>query len=134
MSLRKNSEGYAVPVFSRRRLWYCLPEKAPRATRFRYCPPDGGSGIVPSKKLRGLRGSSISAPARVKCFLLTWKRSSSYVSVLMLLLLVCLPKSSFFVFLIPPARDHCTGLPADPAYYTAALQLVAYLGGARRRN
>ena len=34
----------------------------------------------------------------------------------------------------PPAREHCTGLLADHAYYTAALQPVAYLGGARRRN
>ena len=34
----------------------------------------------------------------------------------------------------PPARQHSTGLLADHAYYTAALQPVAYLGGARRRN
>ena len=33
-----------------------------------------------------------------------------------------------------PACQHSTGLLADHAYYTAALQPVAYLGGARRRN
>ena len=32
---------------------------------FRNCPPEGGSGIVPPKKLRGLRGSGFDLPKAV---------------------------------------------------------------------
>ena len=93
LSLRNNSKGYAV-----------------RSSQDAY-------GIVPPKRLRGLRGTVI---------ILRDRADAVTAGVL--------TKELFFFFLIPPARDHCTGLPADPAYYTAALQLVAYLGGARRRN
>ena len=48
------------PVFR-----YCSPAKTPRATRFPYCPPGGGSDIFLPKKLRGLRGSSIPPPKAV---------------------------------------------------------------------
>jgi len=80
-------------------------------------PADHAYGIVPPKKLRGLRGTVI---------ILRDRADAVTAGVL--------TKELFFFFLIPPAREHCTGLPADHAYYTAALQLVAYLGGARRRN
>ena len=95
LSLRNNSKGYAV-----------------RSSQDAY-------GIVPPKQLRGLRGTVIILRDRadaVTAGVLTKElflimptvlslrkssegyavRSSSYVNVLMLLLLVCLPKRLFF--------------------------------------
>ena len=54
----------SVPRLSARRpLGFVLV--SPKATRFRYFPPEGGSGMVPSKKLRGLRGYGIVPPKAV---------------------------------------------------------------------